>query len=170
MLRARWEITEIFVDWNMRIFGIIISIFIALFSMVSISGCNYQKPAEIVQNQPAKLQGSVAVTDTIITGIDNQFNSPAGVVYWIVKVSVTNQSYQNSITENPGYWRLNISGTTYLPHGSLFNAQSATPMNVPTGKTGVTTIRYAVPGSSSVASAKLEYIGQTYLMCRKPNS
>ncbi|MFC1978285.1 DUF4352 domain-containing protein [Chloroflexota bacterium] len=134
-----------------------------LFALLSSLACeSLLTPSSGVTSQIAQIQGNViAVTDTIFTSGDKYFNSPKGVVYWIVNVSVTSHRYENPITANPGHWKLNIDGKLYDAHGSFPDAQSTIPMEIPQGKSGTTTIRFAVPDSASVVGAKLLYIGQS---------
>ena len=112
---------------------------------------------------PADISGRVSITDSILVqGGPKTLDAPTdrGIVYWVVEVSVRNKSYAEAVIASPSHWKIEVGDTTYNVHGSLPDISSSQFMEVPTGETGETIIRFAVPDSIKVEDATLCYMGQ----------
>lgn len=139
-------------------FKLWLSFYLALGILSSMMSCKSTLISESGDaNQIAQIRGNViAATNTIFTSSDKYLNSPTGIIYWIINISVNSHRYNSPVT-NSGPWRIRVNSKEYDQFGP---ARFFIPMEVSQGKTGTTTIIFAVPDTSSIRNAKLLYIGQ----------
>jgi len=115
---------------------------------------------------PADISGHVIITDKVIAKYSRdkpdtiELNPLEGKIWWIIDISVRNKAYEDVITASYNSWKIVDDDKVYDAQRPFMSIQSAYPMSVPMGETGETTIRFPVPNTLKVSSAKLCYQGQ----------
>ena len=115
---------------------------------------------------PADISGHVTIAEKVIAKYDR--NKPdtmeltplEGEIYWIIDISVKNKAYENAVTASYKDWKIVADDKVYDPQKPFADIWPSTDMSVPVGGTGETTIRFPVPKTLNVSSAKLCYEGQ----------
>ena len=121
-----------------------------------------------VSEYPADITGHVTITQTVsakyssgpYAGETMKMTSLEGKIYWIVDISVKNQSYENAVMANSSHWKIVVDDKIYDAQRPFQSIQASYPMNVSIGETGETTIRFPVPEMLKVSDARLCYRGQ----------
>ena len=121
--------------------------------------------ATLSATYPADISGHVTIAQTVKAKYpdkpDTMEMTPLeGQIYWIVDISVKNKSYENAVTASSSHWEIIVDDKVYDAQRPFMGIQSAYPVTVPVGETGETTIRFSVPDTLKVSSAKLCYQGQ----------
>lgn len=117
---------------------------------------------------PADISGRVTIAETVkakyqsgpSAGETMDMTPLEGQIYWIVDISVKNKSYEKAVTAGSSHWKIVADDEVYDAQSPFMSIQSAYPMTVSVGETGETTIRFPVPDTLKVSSAKLCYQGQ----------
>jgi ribosomal protein L37AE/L43A len=132
-----------------------------------------QQPPPVSAN-PADISGHVTIAETVKAKYPDKPDTMEmipleGQIYWIVDISVKNNSYENEVATIPkGYrsdypcyhWKIIVDDQVYDAQRPFLGIPAAYPMSVPMGETGETTIRFVVPDTLKISSAKLCYQGQ----------
>ena len=132
-------------------------------------------PTETASTYPADISGYVTIAEVVQAKYDRdkpdtmELTPLEGKIFWIVDISVKNNSYENEVATIPkGYrsdypcyhWKIIVDDRVYDAQEPFQGIPSAYPMSVPMGETGETTIRFIVPDTLKVSDAKLCYLGQ----------
>lgn len=127
-------------------------------------------PAELpfptASEYPADISGHVIIAEKVIAKYDR--NKPdtteltplEGQIYWIVDISVKNKAYENAVTASYKDWKIVADDKVCDSQKPFMDIWPSTAMSVLVGDTGETTIRFPVPDTLEVSSAKLCYQGQ----------
>ena len=78
-----------------------------------------------------------------------------GNVFWIVKISVKNNFFEDRVVELPTYWSI-VAGDKRYP-AQLKLGLYPPEMNVYQGQSGSTILVFIVPGNLSCENARLAY-------------
>lgn len=117
---------------------------------------------------PADIIGHVTITETVKAkypsgphkGETMEMTPLEGQIFWIADISVKNKFYEDAVTASSSHWKILVDDKGYEVPRPFTGIQSAYPLSVPMGETGKTTIRFSVPDTLKVSSAKLCYQGQ----------
>lgn len=135
----------------------------AIPSPISTSGST---PAPPASEYPADISGHVIIAEKVIAKYDR--NKPdtteltplEGQIFWIVDISVNNKAYENPVTASYKDWKIVAGDKVYDSQKPFMDIWPSTDMSVPVGDSGETIIRFPVPDTLEVSSAKLSYQGQ----------
>lgn len=115
---------------------------------------------------PADISGHVIIAEKVIVKYDRnkpdtmELTPSEDQIYWIIDISVKNKAYENAVTASYKDWKIVADDKVYDCPKPVADIWPSTDMSVPVGGTGETTIRFRVPKTLNVSSAKLCYEGQ----------
>lgn len=106
---------------------------------------------------PADINGRVTMADVVTAKYPNGLNAGQtlemqpveGQTFWIVDISVKNNSYKDAIVADRTYWKIVANEKVYNVQNPFMNIQSVYPMTVSPGETGQTIIRFSVKDLST---------------------
>jgi hypothetical protein len=119
---------------------------------------------------PAEISGQVIIPHYIYAdNVTMQKNETSGDVFWVVEVSVKNDSYKKTVScfdDDFNSWQIVADGEAYAIDTGLMrvlrdrNVMAPDSLVVPAGQSGNFTVLFSVPDGLNVSDARLCYRGQ----------